>query len=256
MTLGAGARRAARAAGIVVALLSIAALASACDGSSAPTPSPTDTLLAIDGAGAGGSDGSGAGEGAASSGEGSASSSQLGAAGTCPVGRWVMDNESWAAALGEMMRAEIPGAEVHVTGELWLDWNRDGTYVITARSSEYVMTGSTDGSSFVQTISHDGVETGAWAAASASAYDLVAQDQAQMASAMSITAGGVTYAPDPSELAPEAWTGRLEVACGPEAMTTTATDDTGDRSRRISCRAGESADGAGGERGGSRMSLG
>tara|TARA_B100000614_G_scaffold153744_1_gene136170 strand:- start:412 stop:858 length:447 start_codon:yes stop_codon:yes gene_type:complete len=138
-----------------------------------------------------------------------------------------MDNESWAAALGEMMRAEIPGAEVHVTGELWLDWNRDGTYVITARSSEYVMTGSTDGSSFVQTISHDGVETGAWAAASASAYDLVAQDQAQMASAVSITAGGVTYAPDPSELAPEAWTGRLEVVCGPEVMTTTATGDGG-----------------------------
>ena len=204
--LGAGARGvtgAARAAGTAIALLSIAALASACDGSSAPTPSPTDTLLAIDGAGAGGSDG------------------------TCPVGRWVMDNESWAAALGEMMRAEIPGAEVHVTGELWLDWNRDGTYVITARSSEYVMTGSTDGSSFVQTISHDGVETGAWAAASASAYDLVAQDQAQMASAVSITAGGVTYAPDPSELAPEAWTGRLEVVCGPEVMTTTATGDGG-----------------------------
>ena len=107
MTLGAGARSAARAAGTVVALLSIAALASACDGSSAPTPSPTDTLLAIDGAGAGGSDGSGAGEGAASSGEGSASSSQLGAAGTCPVGRWVMDNESWAAALGESWEGRV-----------------------------------------------------------------------------------------------------------------------------------------------------
>jgi hypothetical protein len=227
VTLGAGARRAARAAGIVVALLSIAALASACDGSSAPTPSPTDTLLAIEGAGAGGSDGSAGGEGAASSGEGSAPSSQLGAAGTCPVGRWVMDNQSWASALGELMRTEIPGADVTVTGDLWLDWNADGTYAITARSSEYVMTGSTDGSSFVQTISHDGVEAGTWVAVSASGYDLVAQDQSQMASAMSITAGGVTYAPDPSELAPEAWTGRLEVACGPEAMTTTATDDTG-----------------------------
>lgn len=227
MTVGADARSHARVVGTVAVLLGVAALTTACDGGAGPTPSPTDTLLMFGGAGAGGAGGSGTADGGENSGEGSGSSPQPGSADSCPVGRWIMDNDSWASALGGMMRTQIPGAEVTVTGQLLLDWNGDGTYTLTAQSSEYVTTGSVDGSSFVQTISHDGVETGAWAAVSAFAYDLVAQDQTQMASAVSLTAGGVTYAPDPSELAPEAWTGRLEVACAPGVMTTTASDGTG-----------------------------
>jgi len=185
----------------------------------------TPDLWFLGGGGAGDSSGSGdptSGEtGTADDVEGSDSD-----ANACPVGEWSLDNASWAAALQELWRTELPGTEVAVHGVLDLDWGPSGDYLLTASDSEYVVTGVTDGADFTQTVTHDGTESGTWTGADAE-YTLAATDATGMTSVVTLASGGGVYSVDQSEVASDPWSGTMTVACTPGGMTTTVTEASG-----------------------------
>lgn len=145
---------------------------------------------------------------------------------SCPQGRWVLDNDSWAASLTAMMATELPGAAVRVDGELLLDWNADGTYLLTAHDSRYIVSGITEGDEFAMTIHHDGTESGSWTGSGAS-YELAATDESGWSSVVQMEAGGQQLSVDQSALPTDPWSGAMTVGCRPGILTTTVVDSLG-----------------------------
>lgn len=143
----------------------------------------------------------------------------------CPVGAWILDNDSWDAALTAIWQQATSDREIEILGELWLDWNSDGTYVITATSSTYVLTGVSDGTVFTHTILHNGTETGTWAHAGGDVYELVTTDDSQWDSSVTLEADGVSFSVDESTLPADPWSGSMVVTCGPGMMTTEVTEE-------------------------------
>lgn len=146
-------------------------------------------------------------------------------AGSCPVGEWILDNDSWDTALTAVWSQAVSDSEVSVTGQLWLDWVADGTYLLTAQGSTYVASGTVDGTDFVQTIVHNGTESGTWSHTGGDTYQLVATDSTSWDSSVTMEAGGSSYAVDQSSLPADPWSGTLTVTCGAGRMTNTVTED-------------------------------
>lgn len=148
------------------------------------------------------------------------------AANACPVGAWVLDNESWDDALTALWVAAAPDAAVDVTGSLLLDWRDSGSYLLTAEASQYVVTGVADGVAFEQTVRHDGTEGGAWSGSDAN-YSLVADDATGMTSVVTLSGAGGDHVIDQSTTAAAPWSGTMTVACTATGMTTTVTEASG-----------------------------
>ena len=194
------------AAGSVLTIL--LALAGCAPAATTPVPASSSTS---------GPAGAGSPDGASSSDAASAS---------CPVGRWILDNDSWAASLTAIMAADLPGAVVSVDGELLLDWHADGGYLLTASDSRYIVSADADGSSLTMTIHHDGTESGTWTGAGPG-YDLVATDESGWSSVVQMESGGVTQTIDQSALPTAPWSGSMLVSCAAGSMTTTVEEAAG-----------------------------
>ena len=157
----------------------------------------------------------------------SSPSAQADPASACPVGAWILDNDSWDVALTAIWEQAMAGSEVEILGELWLDWNADGTYLLTATDSTYVVTGVSDGVAFTQTILHNGTESGTWSHAGGDIYELVATDESTWNSSVTMEAEGASYSVDQSTLPADPWSGSMAVTCGAGTMTTEVTEDHG-----------------------------
>lgn len=144
----------------------------------------------------------------------------------CPVGAWVLDNDSWAAELARIWSEGVPGVEVSVTGSLELDWRDGGDYLLTATAARTSVSGVAEGAGFEQIVEHDGTESGAWSGADAD-YTLVATDESGMTSVVSMNAGGGAMVIDQSTISSEPWSGSMTVACTGAGMTTTVTEASG-----------------------------
>ena len=144
----------------------------------------------------------------------------------CPVGAWVLDNASWESALEAIWAEGAPGSDVAVSGSLELDWDDAGGYLLTARSSQYVVTGVADGVDFVQTVRHEGTESGSWDG-SGSDYRLVADGATGLSSTVTLSAGGGEQVYDQNEVAADPWSGSMVVACTATGMTTTVSEASG-----------------------------
>lgn len=145
----------------------------------------------------------------------------------CPVGAWVLDNDSWDAALTALFVQTLPDSQIEISGDLWLDWYEDGTYVLTATNSTYVVTGNSDGVAFTQTILHNGTESGVWVNTGGDLYELAATDDSTWDSSVTMEAEGASYSVDQSTLPADPWSGSMTVTCGPGAMTTEVTEAEG-----------------------------
>lgn len=144
----------------------------------------------------------------------------------CPVGAWLLDNDSWASELARVWAESVPGAEVEVTGSLELDWGADGTYVLTAAASRSAVRGVAEGATFEQIVEHDGTESGTWSGAGPD-YALVATDETGMTSVVSMDAGGGAMVIDQSTVASEPWSGSMTIDCTGTGMTTTVAEASG-----------------------------
>lgn len=144
----------------------------------------------------------------------------------CPIGSWVLDNASWESALEAIWAAAAPGSDVAVSGSLELDWDDAGGYLLTARSSQYVVTGVADGVDFVQTVRHEGTESGAWNGSGAD-YHLVAEGATGMSSTVTLSAAGGDQVYDQNDVAADPWSGSMVVACTATGMTTTVSEASG-----------------------------
>lgn len=156
-----------------------------------------------------------------------APTAQADPASACPVGAWILDNDSWDTALTALFVQTLPDSQIEILGELWLDWNADGTYVLTATNSTYIVTGISDGVAFTQTILHNGTESGTWAHAGGDVYELVATDESTWDSSVTMEAEGASYSVDQSTLPADPWSGSMTVTCGPGSMTTEVTEAEG-----------------------------
>jgi len=183
------------------------------------TLSGCDQLWGASGGGSGGQPGPGSGAGSETTAPSEPNAD--GSATECPVGRWRLDNASWQVELARLIG---DGSTVTITGTLDLDWESDGTYLLTADSSLYVVEGTSDGTPYTMSILHDGTESGTWAA-SGEGYLLAATDSDDWGSTVTIEAGGASYTADTEAAPPDPWSGVMTVSCGPTWMTTTATED-------------------------------
>ncbi|WP_395640049.1 hypothetical protein [Pseudolysinimonas sp.] len=145
---------------------------------------------------------------------------------SCPIGAWELVNDSWRDSLQLIVDEALPGAEVSTSGVLRLEWRDGGTYRLDADRSTAVISGSSDGVPFTQTVLHDGIESGTWSGAEG-AYALVGDAASGYDTTVTLESGGAVYSPDPDELASEAWSGDLAVACTATGMSTTVTEADG-----------------------------
>lgn len=145
--------------------------------------------------------------------------------GTCPVGSWVIDNEHWASALKALVSEAGLVSDVTVSGVLELDWADDGSYVITARDSTYTIDGSSEGTSYTQTVRHNGTERGSWTTSNGSDYTLTASGSTGMSSTVTLSTAAGTQVYDQNDFAPDPWSGSMLVSCAAGGMTTTVTEN-------------------------------
>ncbi len=142
----------------------------------------------------------------------------------CPVGNWRLDNDSWEQDLSRLIAEEWPGAGATVGGALHLDWDADGSYVMTAENSSYQMSGESQGGSFEIAVIHDGVQEGQWSKLSSTRYDLTATDSSRSSTEISWSVDGRSVGDvDPGDVAPSPWEGEVTVSCDGDRMTTSAT---------------------------------
>lgn len=144
----------------------------------------------------------------------------------CTGGKWLLDNDSWAAALESLFAVADAGTStVDVTGVVEMHWKADNSYSIVSDDSEYEFAGTTGGVPYLMRVLHNGTETGEWSVDADGVHTQVnAGGEVDSVVSMGTSEADLTVMEE-GILTPPLFSGTMTVVCTPAGLETTITDD-------------------------------